>query len=179
MKGALLHILGDFFGSIGVVVSGLIMMYWEDMGGDPNSNYKYLADPLSSLLIVMLILSSAIPLLRECIHILLQSVPKHFNLEDIKQKLLSVDGIENIHDLHIWQLSNDITILTSHLECNADHNFMTISDRAKYILHANNIHASTLQPEYCNEKCQHPKSSGNRCHDLVCRDSLCQQKSCC
>ena len=179
------------------------MHYWEDMGGNPNSRYKYLADPISSLLIVILIISSAVPLLKECVHILLQAVPTAYSMDVIKNELLNINGLLGVHDTHLWQLSSDINILTSHLECDISYDFMSISDQAKKILHNHNIHSSTLQPEYCDDDCNHrleddggelgEKDNDNdnkyvinesdhkktRCHDLICDDINCRNKSCC
>ena len=75
---------------------------------------------------------------------------------------------------------------------------MTISDQAKQILHSHNIHSSTLQPEYCDDECNHSldddemtdnnnnnnNNNNNctkktRCHDLICDDINCRTKSCC
>ena len=80
----MLHLLGDTLGSVGVIVSGLGMKYWD-------SSWNRLLDPITSLWIVCLILWSTLPLLRECIHILLQNVPEWHNLLEIEEEILGLE----------------------------------------------------------------------------------------
>jgi zinc transporter 1 len=171
--------LGDALGSVGVIVSGLIMKYWEDLGGDPDSDYRYLADPVSSLLIIIIIVAHTLPLVKECIHILLENVPENQNVGKIKTKIKSIQGVQGIHNLHLWQLDSQKQILTCHIECQNDTRFMSISDKIKTYLHKIGIHSSTLQPEFCNSRCNHDSQDENRCHDITCGNQKCLQDSCC
>ena len=68
MRGVFLHVLGDALGSVGVMISGVIIMFWD-------SPYAVVADPLVSLLIVAIILKGTIPLTKECMAVLIENQP--------------------------------------------------------------------------------------------------------
>tara|TARA_B110000208_G_scaffold164504_1_gene202105 strand:+ start:345 stop:1445 length:1101 start_codon:yes stop_codon:yes gene_type:complete len=166
IRGVFLHILGDLIGSIGVIISGLIMYFWEDFGFNENSKLKYISDPLSSLLIVILIINSTFKLFKECYHILMQGTPLSININKIKTKILEINGILNLHDSHIWQLNNDNIIFTSHIEYDKSFNYIDLTDRIKTILLENKIKKSTIQLEYCLNDCIHNETDNCRCHDI-------------
>ena len=161
------------------MISAVIMMYWTELGGSPDSSYRYLADPLSSLVIVGLIARSAIPLYRECYRLLLLSVPEDTDFTEIQTDILAISGVRGIHDLHIWTLHGEKKVLSAHIQCEAERNFMEISDEIKRELHKKDIHSSTLQPEYCDLACEHIGDGETDCHDHLCGDEQCQEKSCC
>ncbi|VBB18869.1 hypothetical protein YASMINEVIRUS_1401 [Yasminevirus sp. GU-2018] len=79
IRALFLHIIGDALGSVGVIASGLIIKYVD-------SDYKFLSDPLISLFIVLLIASTAVPLIRECVSILLHMVPNNIDLKHIRNE---------------------------------------------------------------------------------------------
>ncbi|XP_021344505.1 probable zinc transporter protein DDB_G0282067 [Mizuhopecten yessoensis] len=83
MRGVFLHVLGDALGSVVVVVSGLVILFVED-------DWKYYVDPAMSIVMVIIILCTTVPLLKESGYILLQAVPDHIQLEEIKNKLKKV-----------------------------------------------------------------------------------------
>jgi len=147
------------------------MKYWD-------SPWSRLLDPVTSLWIVCLILWTTLPLLRDCIHILLQNVPVGHDLLEIEQEMLELDGVSSVHDLHLWQLTGEKLILTVHMCCEATGYQMPILDSLKEKLHIRGIHSSTVQLEYCDEACVHPEH-GRACHDVVCADGSCQDKACC
>ncbi|GAB2288781.1 hypothetical protein Dimus_023091 [Dionaea muscipula] len=107
MQGIFLHVLADTMGSVGVVVSTLLIKYkgW------------LVADPACSIFISILIVSSVIPLLRNSAEILLQRVPKTHE-EDINQAVvdvLRIKGVYGIQSLHVWSLTNTDVVGTLHL----------------------------------------------------------------
>ena len=146
MKGVFLHLLGDLIGSIGVICSGFLMYYWEDLGGNINSKYRYMSDPISGLLIVILILYSTIKLLKECLHILLNGVPKDINLEELSSEILGLEGIDNLSKIHLWQLNNENLIFSSHIMTNANYELKEIMANIKTILERYRISYYTIQP---------------------------------
>lgn len=105
IKGAYLHVLGDLLGSVGAIVAGLLIL-WLD--------WRW-ADPLMSCLVAGLIVYSAVGLLWEAINVLLEGCPTHINIEEIRAKLLGMDGIEAIHHLHVWNINLNRSVLTAHL----------------------------------------------------------------
>jgi cobalt-zinc-cadmium efflux system protein len=106
MKGAYLHVLGDLLGSVGAMVAGGCILFFG----------WHWIDPFISCLISGLILFSAIGLLKESINILLEGCPSHIDIEDIRHEILKFPGIENIHNLHVWNINMQRAVLTAHLE---------------------------------------------------------------
>ncbi|HEY7318580.1 MAG TPA: cation diffusion facilitator family transporter [Candidatus Binatia bacterium] len=104
LRGAFLHVVSDALGSVGAIAAGLIMLLtgW------------YVADPLISILIGLLILHSSWSLVRESLSVLMQSVPKGIRLEDVQQALEEVEGVSKVHDLHVWAVTSDIYTLSAH-----------------------------------------------------------------
>jgi cobalt-zinc-cadmium efflux system protein len=103
-RGAYLHVLGDLLGSVGAVGAGLVVMFtgWQA------------ADPLASIIIAFLILVSAARLVREATDILLEAVPAHVDAEDLLAELREIEGLDDVHDLHIWTLTSGFVALTGH-----------------------------------------------------------------
>jgi cobalt-zinc-cadmium efflux system protein len=105
VKAALLHVIGDLLGSVAALVSGIVILA---TGWTP-------VDPMLSLLIVALILFSAIRVLREAVHALMEGVPLYLDVEEIGRALAEHEGIHSVHDLHVWSLSAERTALSAHL----------------------------------------------------------------
>lgn len=98
MHALLLHVLGDALGNVGVIATGLIIWLTD-------WRYRFLFDPVISLVISVIILSSAMPLVRSASFILLQGVPSTISLDDVRKSISEVPGVLNFHELHVWQLS--------------------------------------------------------------------------
>lgn len=105
IRAAFLHMAADALLSLGVAIAGVVILY---------TSWQWV-DPLTSLLIALFIFGATWQLLRESIDLALQSVPKHINLGDVQDYLLSLPGIEAVHDLHVWAISTTETALTAHI----------------------------------------------------------------
>ncbi|MFA9455204.1 cation diffusion facilitator family transporter [Halalkalibacter sp. AB-rgal2] len=105
MRGAYLHVLSDTLGSVAAIVAGIIIYFtgW------------FVADPILSIIIAIMISFTAFSLLKETIHILLEGTPKNIHLQEVENALLQVEGVINIHDLHVWTITSGINSLTAHL----------------------------------------------------------------
>jgi len=105
IRGALFHLMGDAAGSAGAITAAVVISLtgWT------------LFDPLVSVLIALLIIYSAWRLLWDVVNILMQGVPPHIDLENIKQAMLSVDGVTGLCDLHIWSLTSQVDTLSAHV----------------------------------------------------------------
>ncbi|KAJ8077415.1 Zinc resistance conferring protein [Marasmius tenuissimus] len=173
MQGILLHVLGDALGNVGVIATGLVILLssWE---------YKFYFDPTISLVITVIIFSSALPLVRSASFILLQAVPPHVSLDDVREDILSVDGVISVHELHIWQLSETKTVASVHVLASRDHEFMPIAHKIRNILHQKGIHSSTIQPEYVGNG-ESPKTAETACLVGCPADAACnpQENACC
>lgn len=136
-RGALLHVLGDLLGSVAALVAGAVVMWtgWTTI------------DPLLSLLICALMLSSSLRLLREVLQALMEGVPAHLSSEDIGRALAAVPGIASVHDLHIWTLSSKRIALSAHVLVDSLEQWPDVLAAARRLLAEQGINHVTLQPE--------------------------------
>lgn len=101
MRAVYLHVLGDALGSVIVIASSLCIIYGE---GD----WTLYMDPAMSLMMVLIIMKSSVPLLKESALILMQTVPTHIKIQEVRERLLEqVDGVLSLHEFHVWQLAGD------------------------------------------------------------------------
>ncbi|GBP43701.1 Zinc transporter 1, partial [Eumeta japonica] len=129
-------------GSVIVVCSALIVWLtkWK---------YRFYIDPALSIVLVILILHSVWPLLRESALILLQTVPTHIQVDAIQRRLLEkVDGVLAVHEFHVWQLAGDRIIASAHIRCRNLSEYMKIAEKVKEFFHNEGIHSTTIQPEF-------------------------------
>lgn len=145
MQGVFLHVLGDALGNVGVIAAGLFIMYSDAW-------WRFYSDPAISFLITIIIFHSALPLCKSASYILLQGVPASVSLEAVRQSIQSVDGVLNLHELHVWQLSESKIVASVHVlvDCSSGHTekYMSIAAKIRANLHSWGIHSSTIQPEF-------------------------------
>jgi len=99
------HLLEDVLGWIAILVGGVIMYFWG----------FYLIDPILTVALTAFILYNVAKNLREGIRILLQGVPKHINLDAVKQDIGAIRGVVGMHDIHVWSLEGETDIFTAHV----------------------------------------------------------------
>jgi cobalt-zinc-cadmium efflux system protein len=105
IRGAFLHVVGDTIGSVGAILAGVIMVVW----------HWYLADPLISVVVALLVLYSSWNLVHESVDVLLEGTPRHLNIPSILEDLGSVDGVISVHDLHVWSIASHMPAMSCHL----------------------------------------------------------------
>ena len=137
VKGAYLHVLGDLLGSVGAVVAGLLIMIWGWM----------LADALVSVVIAALILISAWRLVREAVDILLEAAPKDVDVEEMVDSLRGIEGLEEVHDIHVWTLTSGFVAMSGHGVIDDLTMHRRILDEINRILNARGISHVTFQLE--------------------------------
>ncbi len=138
VRGALLHVMGDLLGSIAALAAGAIIYF----GGPP------VVDPILSLLVSLLILVSAVRLLREVTHVLMEGVPKGIDAQEVGDTLVRIDGVLAIHDMHIWSLSSNSLALAAHVDVDTMERWASVLPQLQHVLHERfDINHSTLQPE--------------------------------
>jgi len=188
MKGIFLHVMGDALGNVGVIVTALIIWKCKFAG-------RYYFDPAISLVITVIILCSAIPLCKAASRILLQAVPHGIEVDDIRDDIEDLPGIESVHHLHVWQLSDTKLVASLHVRVNynfkgdGSQRYMEQASAIRKCLHEYGIHSSTIQPEFAlgSEAPNSPTQStsrlgserGDRSCLLECDDDCGGGKSCC
>lgn len=137
-RAALLHVLGDALGSVAAITAGIVIV---TTGWTP-------IDPLLSLLVAALILVSALRLLREVVHVLMEGVPLNLQLDAVGRDLAALDGVLRVHDLHVWTLSSGTIALSAHLEIRNLSDWPDILAAARQAMDTQHgIRHVTLQPE--------------------------------
>jgi cobalt-zinc-cadmium efflux system protein len=137
-RAALLHVLGDALGSVAAISAGIVIVA---TGWTP-------IDPLLSLLVAVLILVSALRLLREVVHVLMEGVPLNLQLDAVGRDLAALDGVLRVHDLHVWTLSSGSIALSAHLEIRNLADWPGILAAARQTVDTRHgIRHVTLQPE--------------------------------
>ncbi|XP_019713454.1 zinc transporter 1a [Hippocampus comes] len=131
-------------------------------------------DPTLCLIMVCILLYTTYPLLKESALILLQTVPKQINIHRLNERLLNLDGVLAIHELHVWQLAGSRIIATAHIKCHDPTSYMEVAKRIKDFFHNEGIHATTIQPEFVTFSSE---SQDSLC-ELSCR-TQCAPKLCC
>lgn len=137
-----LHYVGDVLSSICVLITGLLMHFYPDEVWP-----KYL-DPGSSVIIVGIVFFSTIGLVKECIAVLLQGVPKSVDMSNLRRDLRSVPNVLGVHDLHVWELSDGVSIASVHVDISRQTSFDAVVAAVKSVFHRHGIHSTTVQPEF-------------------------------
>lgn len=143
VRGAFLHMAADTLVSVGVVISGLIIMYTG----------FYLIDPIISLVIAGIILVSTIHLLIESLRLSLDGVPEAIRIEEVKELLEKEDHVINAHHLHIWAISTTDVALTAHILIDDISQMEDVKVGLKTLLAQKGINHSTLEIESCDTQC--------------------------
>ncbi|MEW6120299.1 MAG: cation diffusion facilitator family transporter [Pseudomonadota bacterium] len=137
-RAALLHVMGDALGSLAAIASGIVIL---TTGWMP-------IDPLLSLFVAVLILVSALRLLREVLHVLMEGVPDRIHLDAVGHDLVALSGVVRVHDLHVWTLSSGTVALSAHLEIRDLADWPHLLAAARDVLaRRHGIAHVTLQPE--------------------------------
>ncbi|MEM6996809.1 MAG: cation diffusion facilitator family transporter [Myxococcota bacterium] len=106
IRGAFIHLMADAAVSVGVVFAGIVVL---------TTGWNWV-DPATSLIISVVILVTTWGLLKESVDLLMDAVPAHIDLGEVRQCLLDIEGVAAIHDLHVWAMSTNETSLTAHIE---------------------------------------------------------------
>jgi cobalt-zinc-cadmium efflux system protein len=106
IRSVFLHMLGDTISTAAVIAGGAAIAF---------TGFQWI-DPLLSLLISGMILWSSISIVRETLHILLEGTPRGISLSDVRSAMASMEGVVNVHDLHVWSLTSQSHALASHVQ---------------------------------------------------------------
>jgi zinc transporter 1 len=147
-RGVFLHVLADALGSVVVIVSALIVQFAKTW------SLAVYVDPTLSIVLVVIIVCSTVPLLLMSANVLLQSVPDHLALDDMKERLVrEFPAIINVHEFHVWQLVATRIVASVHVQLSEEtqhslEEHMRLVKQMKGFFHREGIHSTTIQMEY-------------------------------
>jgi cobalt-zinc-cadmium efflux system protein len=140
IRSVFLHMLGDTLSTAAVIAGGAGILF---------TGLTWI-DPALSLIIAAMIFWSSLGIVRETLHILLEGTPKRLNLEEVRAAIQAIDGVINVHDLHVWSLGSNSHALASHVtiqempvsECSPMLDSINLIVRKRF-----HIHHTTIQLE--------------------------------
>jgi cobalt-zinc-cadmium efflux system protein len=124
VEGAFLHLLADAAGSVAAIALGVALSFTD----------LYVLDPLFAVLVAGLVLYSAKGLLAESLNILLQGTPRGVDIDEVAAALRALDGVEDVHDLHVWALDSSRNALSAHVVISSSADPDRILDRSRRAL---------------------------------------------
>lgn len=148
VEGAFLHVLVDLLGSVAVIVAGIVVLTTGFVA----------ADVIASLVIAAMVLPRAWQLMRLSASVLLEQVPAGFDASAIEPALRQIEGVADIHDLHLWSLDGVNVLTTVHIVRDGTVDTGPLLDAAQHALREHGIDHSTIQIE-------HPEHES---HETVC-----------
>lgn len=146
VKGAYLHLMADAAVSLGVVVSGVLIYFF----------HLYWLDLAMSLVIVLVIFYSTLNLFKDSLSLTLDGVPKGIKLDEVVSEIKEVEGVRDVHHLHVWAISTSQNAMTAHIIVNSNtelEQLNLIKKNIKHELEHVNIHHATLEFETELENC--------------------------
>lgn len=143
VRGALVHVMGDLLGSVAAIIAAAVIL-----AGGPTT-----IDPILSLLVAALVLRSALGLLRQTAHILLEGTPEGIDAGALGTELARrVDGVRDVHHVHVWSLSSGRNVATMHVRMNEGINIAAVMHELKALLRERfDLDHTTVQ--ICPERC--------------------------
>jgi len=141
VRGAWLHVMADTLGSVQAIAAGALIWFfgWN------------IADPIASVLIAVLVTWSAWSLLRESVNVLMEATPKHVDAEEVRRALLGVEGVIEVHDLHIWTITSGFESLSVHAQIEGRERSEILHEMLTIIRERFDIDHSTVQLEERDE----------------------------
>ncbi|WP_018759132.1 cation diffusion facilitator family transporter [Paenibacillus terrigena] len=138
LRSAYLHIIGDALGSVGAILAGIVMWIFG----------WYIADPIISVVVALLILRSAWGVIKHTVHILMEGTPITVNQYEVKEALERIEGVIDVHDLHIWTITSNLDSLTCHMLIEDDQDGQRILQDAIHLIEEKfKIQHTTIQIE--------------------------------
>lgn len=135
VKGAYMEVVADSVGSLGVLIAGVVTV---------TTRWPY-ADVVVAVLVALWVLPRAISLARDALRILSEASPTHIDVEELRSALSAVDGVTEVHDLHVWTLSPGKDMCTAHLRSSGDS--ARVLQEARSVLSARGLEHATVQIE--------------------------------
>ncbi|ORM37864.1 cation diffusion facilitator family transporter [Williamsia sp. 1135] len=133
VRGAYMEVLADAVGSIGVLIAGIVTM---------TTSWPY-ADLVVAVLIALWVAPRAVRLALDALRILAQQAPQHVDVDKVRADLTALDGVTEVHDLHIWTLTTGMDVATVHVTATADN--AVVLGAAREVLDSHGLTHATIQ----------------------------------
>ncbi|MDQ0414677.1 cation diffusion facilitator family transporter [Mesobacillus stamsii] len=144
VRSAFLHVLGDMLGSVGAIVAALLI-YFFGWG---------LADPIASIFVAILIIISGWRITKESFHILMEGTPEQIKLAEVKEEIMKIPLVRDVHDIHVWSITSGVFMLSGHISVEGKGTHDHVLRAAQTLLHDRfGIDHSTLQVEAEEQGC--------------------------
>src|SRR3954470_20254313 len=136
LEGVLRHSAADALGSLGVVVSAIVVLA---------TGWLY-ADPIAGLLIGLLVVAGSWTLVRDALDVLMEAAPAGIDVTEVGEAMAAVPGVREVHDLHVWTVTSGFPALAAHVLTNPAEDVDEVRARVEAVLHERfEIHHTTLQ----------------------------------
>jgi cobalt-zinc-cadmium efflux system protein len=148
IRSTFIHMLGDTLSTAAVIVGGAFIL-WTGMSW---------IDPVLSICIAALILWSSVAIVRETLNILLEGAPAGISLKEIRSRLVEIEGVVDVHDLHVWSLGSQTRALASHVTISdipPSESTRILEDIKATLLRRFRIQHTTIQFEHCECEVAH------------------------
>lgn len=145
MRGAFLHVMGDLLGSVGAITAAILIWTLN----------LTIADPIASIIVSILIIKSSLGITKSSLNILMEGTPSDVNMNEVISTITEENEIENVHDCHIWTISNEMNALSCHAVVPSDMSVEqceNLLDKLEHKLQHLNIQHMTIQLETINHK---------------------------
>jgi zinc transporter 2 len=141
IESASLHVLGDLLMSCGVVIAAIIIYFKPEW---------HLADPLCTFFFSIIICFTSFPVIADCIHVLMEGTPEDIDIEQVYEDIMLIDGVDEVHDLHLWSISIGKLSLTVHIK--SDTPMKSLKAVTEMIRRKHGVLHTTVQVEGFNDQ---------------------------
>ena len=154
LRSAYLHVLGDALGSVGALLAGALMYFYD----------WYIADPIVSVAVALLILRGAWGVVSQSLHILMEGTPAGSNIEAMIASLETIPGVCNVHDVHVWTVTSGYDVFSCHLVVDKGTNITkVVATGAELLERQFGIRHTTIQVLEDDADCRELNCRGGEC----------------
>ena len=154
LRSAYLHVLGDALGSVGALLAGALMYFYD----------WYIADPIVSVVVALLILRGAWGVVSQSLHILMEGTPAGSNIEAMIASLETIPGVCNVHDVHVWTVTSGYDVFSCHLVVSKGTNITKVVAAGAELLERQfGIRHTTIQVLEDDADCRELNCRGGEC----------------
>jgi cobalt-zinc-cadmium efflux system protein len=154
LRSAYLHVLGDALGSVGAILAGALMYFYG----------WYIADPIVSVVVALLILRGAWGVVSQSLHILMEGTPTGSDIEAMIASLETIPGVCNVHDVHVWTVTSGYDVFSCHLVvCKGTNITKVVATGAELLERQFGIRHTTIQVLEDDADCRDMNCRGGEC----------------